>query len=77
MTATYSTLAVSRATFDEIAGKLTAAGYGASFSKDFLQRNLINMQGLALVVEEAPAAPTDSKAPLTSRKPNLPLARRT
>lgn len=46
-THTYVELAVSRATFDEIAGALRAADYGHAFIGD-----AIDMHGIALVTEK-------------------------
>jgi hypothetical protein len=50
-TYTYAILTVSQATFSEIEGLLTKAGYTNAFLDKFDGRRVINMSGLALAVE--------------------------
>lgn len=53
-THTYALLPVSRAAFDEIAGKLKDAGYDHSLDHDREDKlMLIDMHGLALVPEDS------------------------
>ncbi len=58
MTYTYALLEVSKATFDEIAAKLAAAGSTHSFDEHG-GKNVLDMHGLALVVEDEPTSTPD------------------
>lgn len=60
-THTVATLPVSRATWEEIAGKLRAAGYDHVFSREGAE-SLIDMTGIGLVVEEEPRAASSPAA---------------
>lgn len=60
MTHTYTTLQVSRSAFDEIAAKLSAAGYEHAFDVDAHSEPVIDMHGIGLISHDASdAAPLE------------------
>jgi hypothetical protein len=58
VTHTYATLQVSRSTFDEIAAKLSDAGYEPAFDVDASNEPVIDMHGIGLVASTASPANT-------------------
>ena len=50
-TYTYAVMHVSRAVYDEVAGKLREAGYGHAFHEDREDGTVLDMNGIALAVE--------------------------
>lgn len=61
MTYTYAVLDVSEAAYNEIAAKLRAAGYSHVFDKRRGEKDLIDMHGIALAIEDTPT-PTPEPA---------------
>lgn len=62
-THTLATMEVSRATFDEIAGKLREAGYDHAILDERWEASTLDMTGIGLVAEEPappPPVPQDS-----------------
>lgn len=51
-THTYVTLPVSKAIYDEIRAKLVDAGYEHTFNKEGADAEVIDMNGIALAIEE-------------------------
>lgn len=58
-TYTFAVMPVSKRTYDEIAAKMREAGYDHAFTKSQAHGDVIDMNGIAIAIEEEPVDEKD------------------